>query len=289
MNTVRIISRLDIKGPNLVKGVHLEGLRLLGDPKIFAEEYYKDLVDELVYMDVVASLYGRNSLIDFVKYTAEIIFVPLTVGGGVRSLDDINRLLRAGADKIAINTAAIKNPQLIKEASKVFGSQCIVVSIEAKKRAEDKYECLTDNGRETTGLDVFQWARCVEELGAGEILLTSVDNEGTGNGYDIGLTRVVSESVSIPVVACGGCGRPEHARQVVLNGRVNAVAAASIFHYEKLKAIIDKAVSKEYSEGNLDYLKEFYHKGTLGRNTVVPTNIKEFKSYLKGNGIQCRI
>lgn len=289
INNVRIIARLDIKGPNLVKGVHLEGLRALGDPKVFAEEYYKDSVDELVYMDVVASLYGRNSLLDFVRYTAEIIFVPLTVGGGVRTLDDITKLLRAGADKVAINTAAIKDPELISRASKMFGSQCIVVSIEAKKITNSKYECFTDNGRERTGVDAFAWACRVEELGAGEIFLTSVDHEGTGKGYDVELTRAVSDSVSIPVIACGGCGNMSHFKEAILEGRADAVAAASIFHYDKLKSIVEKSISKEYCEGNIDYIKEFYNKGTPGRNIIEPGNIQEVKKYLKHSGVSCRI
>lgn len=289
MNTTRIIARLDIKGPNLVKGVHLEGLRTLGDPKVFAEEYYKDFVDELIYMDVVASLYGRNSLLDFVKYTAEIIFVPLAVGGGVRTLYDINKLLRAGADKVVINTAAIKNPELIRRASKKFGSQCIIASIESKKIDNSKYECFMDNGRERTGVDVFTWACRVEELGAGEIFLTSVDYEGTGAGYDIELTRTVSESVSIPVIACGGCGNIDHFKEVILDGKADAVAAASIFHYDKLKSIIDKSMSKEYQEGNINYIEEFYNKGTSGRNAIKPMDIKKVKKYLINSGIPCRI
>lgn len=280
---------MDIKGPNLVKGVHLEGLRVLGDPKVFAEEYYKDCVDELIYMDVVASLYGRNSLLDFVKYTAGIIFVPLTVGGGVRSLEDITKLLRAGADKVAINTAVIKNPDLIQEASKIFGSQCIVVSIEAKKIADSKYECFTDNGRERTGVDALEWAYRAEKLGAGEILLTSVDYEGTGRGFDIELTSMVSNALFIPVIACGGCGNVKHAEDVILHGKADAFAAASIFHYDKLKSIIDKSISKQYQEGNINYIKDFYNEVMSGRKTITPIGIKEMKEHLKDSGVLCRI
>lgn len=289
MNTTRIIPRLDIKGPNLVKGVHLEGLRVLGDPKLFAEQYYKDSADELIYMDVVASLYGRNSLLDFVSHTAKTIFIPLTVGGGIRSLEDIYNLLRAGADKAAINTAAIKSPELIHETAKMFGSQCIVVSIEAKRIGDFKYECFTDNGREKTGVDVLTWARRAEELGAGEILLTSVDYEGTGVGYDLELIKLVSEAVSIPVIASGGCGNCKHIKNAIIEGKADAIAAASVFHYEKLKILIDDCVSKDYDEGNINYLKDCYNGGVFGRKNITPTGIKEVKKYLKDSGIHCRI
>jgi len=289
MNTTRVIARLDIKGPNLVKGVHLEGLRVLGDPKVFVEAYYNDSVDELIYMDVVASLYGRNSLIDFVTYAAKIIFVPFIVGGGIRNIEDINRLLRAGADKVSINTAAIKNPELIRVASKIYGSQCIVVSIEAKKISDGKYECYTDNGREKTGVDALEWARVVEDLGAGEILLTSIDNEGTGKGYDIELTKKVSESVSIPVIACGGCGELEHIKDVILKGKADAFSAASIFHYDKLTALINHVATKEYEEGNISYLRKHHDGISVGRRNITPLNIKEVKKYLIESGISCRI
>ena len=228
--TIRIIPRLDIKGPNLVKGIHLEGLRVLGKPWDFALKYYENGADELIYMDVVASLYGRNNLSDIVKKTAENIFIPLTVGGGIRSLDDIKTLLRSGADKVAINTAAIHNSQLISESAEAFGSQCIVVSIEAK-RTGDKYKAFTDNGREPTGKDVYEWAKEAVDLGAGEILLTSIDKEGTGQGYDLELCARVAESVSVPVISCGGCGKPEHLMDVVEKGKADAISAASVFHY----------------------------------------------------------
>jgi len=264
-------------------------LRVLGDPKIFAEQYYNDFCDELIYMDVVASLYGRNSLLEFVKHTAKFIFVPLVVGGGIRNLEDIYNLLRAGADKVAINTAGIKSPGLISEASKKFGSQCIVISIEAKKTTYSKYECFTDNGRERTGVDVLTWCRQAEKLGAGEILLTSVDFEGTGMGYDVELTRLVSESVSIPVIASGGCGNSEHVRRVIAEGKADAVAAASVFHYEKLESVIGACISVNYKEGNLNYLRDCFEGNSLGRKTIMPTSIKEVKSYLINSGIHCRI
>lgn len=289
MNTIRIISRLDIKGPNLVKGVHLEGLRVLGDPKVFAEAYYKDGADELIYMDVVASLYGRNSLLDFVNYTADIIFIPLTVGGGVRTIEDVKKLLRAGADKVSINTAVIKNPEFIKKASETFGAQCIVVSIEAKLMPNGTYECFTDNGRERTGINAIEWSKKVEDLGAGEILLTSVDKEGTGMGYDIALTKAIATSVSIPVIACGGCGKADHIKEAMVEGTVEAVAAASVFHYDKLKTLITSSVSKDYQEGNINYLKDFSLGAVNGRKNITPTSIVEAKRYLDNCKIPCRL
>ena len=229
--SVRIIPRLDIKGPNLVKGVGLEGLRVLGKPERFARHYYESGADELVYLDVVASLYGRNSLLDIISRTSREIFIPLTVGGGLRSLDDIRQVLRAGADKASLNTAAIRSPELVREAAGRFGSSTIVVSIEAKAQPGGRYEAYTDNGRERTGVDAVAWAKRAESLGAGEILLTSVDREGTKKGYDLELIRAVSDSVNIPVIASGGAGAPEHFKDAVEKGRADAVAAAHVLHY----------------------------------------------------------
>ncbi len=180
MDIKRIIPRLDIKGSHLVKGIHLEGLRVLGNPEVFAKFYYEQGADELIYMDVVASLYGRNSLSEIITRTAKQIFIPLTVGGGIRTIDDINNVLRAGADKVCINTAAINNPDFIKQASRKFGSSTIVVAIEAIQQSEGNYLCYTDNGREHTGIDAVIWAERIQELGAGELIITSVDAEGTG-------------------------------------------------------------------------------------------------------------
>lgn len=286
MKPIRIIPRLDIKGPNLVKGIHLEGLRVLGKPEDFAYQYYLDGADELIYVDIVASLYGRNSLLDIIRRTAERIFIPFTVGGGIRSIDDIRNVLRAGADKVAINTAAIRNPQLITEAAKTFGSQCIVVSIEAKYKGKDKYEAYTDNGRERTGVDVFEWAVKAYELGAGEILITSIDREGTGKGYDIGLTKKVSESVSIPVIACGGASKMEHFYDVIKNGHADAVSAASVFHYNRLQHLME---DKFGEEGNIEYLKRYSETGKpLELKRFDLFNIRDVKEFLVGKGITCR-
>lgn len=235
MRTIRIIARMDIKGPNLIKGVQLEGLRIMGDPEEFASRYYQQGADELIYMDIVASLYGRNNLTEIVRHSARNIFVPLTVGGGVRSTEDVNSLLRVGADKVAINTAAIKRPELIQEVSRRFGSQCMVLSIEAKRVGEKRWEAYTDNGRERTGLDVVEWAVKGAELGAGEIMLTSVDQEGTRKGFDCELVKAVSTAVSIPVIASGGMGCPEHMVEVVKSGQADAVAMADILHYNRMQ------------------------------------------------------
>jgi len=281
MKNIRIIPRLDIKGPNLVKGIHLEGLRVLGLPEDFAQYYYENGADELIYIDVVASLYGRNSLVDIISKTAKKIFIPLTVGGGLRTIEDINTVLRAGADKVALNTAAIKDPEFIKEASKKFGSSTIVISIEAIKQPDGKYLAFTENARGFTGVDVFEWAKKVEELGAGEILLTSVDKEGTGLGYDVELTKKVSELVSIPVIANGGAGDLADIEKIIKEGKADAVAVASMLHYDFIK---NNSSQSDKSEGNTEFLKS-------GKSfTKIKTaGLKEIKNYLKEKDIQVRL
>ena len=232
MPSLRVIARLDIKSPNLIKGIHLEGLRVMGDPEAHAERYYKAGIDELIYMDIVASLYGRNNLTDLVRKTARNVFVPMTVGGGIRSVEDVRDLLRAGADKVAINTAAILNPQLITDVARRFGSQCVVLSVEAK-RMGDNWEAYTNNGREHTGRTVMEWVTEAVERGAGEVLLTSVDREGTRKGYDIDLVRLVADAVPVPVIASGGMGTPQHLIDVVREGHADAVAIADALHYKR--------------------------------------------------------
>ena len=230
---LRIIARLDIKGANLIKGIHLEGLRIVGDPQVHAKKYYNDGADEIIYMDTVASLYGRNNLLDVVTRATEDVFVPMTVGGGIRSVEDARALLRAGADKVAINTAAVKDPSLITKISDVWGSSTIVLSIEAKQTAPGKWEAYTDNGRERTGLDVVQWAEQGAQLGAGEIFLTSVDQEGTKNGFDCQLVSAVTKLVDIPVVASGGFGKLDHLKELMQVSKPTGVAIADSFHYKK--------------------------------------------------------
>ncbi len=229
---IRIIPRLDIKGENVIKGVHLEGLKVVGKPGELARRYYDDGADEIVYMDVVASLYGRNNILEKVEEAAGAIFVPLTVGGGIRSVKDIVAALRSGADKVALNTAATAAPDFLAEASRAFGSQCIVLSVEAKRRGEGQWEALTDNGRERTGLDVLDWVARAEALGVGEILLTSVDREGTQKGFDVALARAVRARVSVPVIVCGGAGTPDDVAALINDADCDAVCIASLFHYD---------------------------------------------------------
>jgi cyclase len=231
MRNVRLIARLDIKGPNRIKSINLEGLRVMGLPNEHALRYYLQGVDELIYMDCVASLYGRNYLGPIVSAAAKDIFVPMTVGGGIRSVEDAMQVLRVGADKVAVNTAAVANPQLITDIARHFGSQCMVLSIEAKQVEPDRWEVYTDNGRERTGLDVIEWVKRGVAMGAGEVLLTSVDREGTRKGFDLALVNAVSSEVNVPIIASGGMGNPIDLIDVVKKGGADAVAMADILHY----------------------------------------------------------
>lgn len=226
---VRLIARLDVKGPNLIKGIHLEGLRVIGDPAGYAQQYYEQGADEIIYLDIVASLYGRSNLEDIVQQTANDIFIPLTVGGGIRTILDVDTLLKAGADKVAINSAGVRNPDLLNEVANTYGSQCLVLSIEAK-RSGKSWEVYTDCGRESTGLDAIQWAVRGVELGAGGVLVTSIDQEGTRKGFDCDLISAIAEAVDVPVIACGGFGKDEHLSRVV-NAGADAVGFADAIHY----------------------------------------------------------
>ena len=247
MSNTRLIARLDIKGSNLIKGIHLEGLRVMGLPNEYALRYYLQGADELIYMDCVASLYGRNNLSDIIMAAAKDIFVPMTVGGGIRSVDDATDVLRVGADKVAVNTSAVANPKLITDIAERFGSQCMVLSIEAKQVTQDKWEVYTDNGREHTGLDVIEWVKHGVSMGAGEILLTSVDKEGTRKGFDVPLVKAVSAAVDVPIIASGGMGKPEDLLTVVNEANADAIAMADILHYNR--AVIGDIRSLAENEG----------------------------------------
>ena len=248
----RIIPCLDVKEGRVVKGVNFLDLRDAGDPVENAVVYNDEKADELVFLDITASYEARKTMIDVVGRVAEKVFMPYTVGGGISSNEDIRNLLNAGCDKISINTSAVLNPNLIKEASNRFGSQCIVVAVDAKRKGDSSWEVYIKGGREPVGLDVIEWVKKVEELGAGEILLTSMDCDGTKDGFDIELTRSVSEAVNIPVIASGGCGKLEHFLEVFTEGKADAALAASIFHF------------KEYSVREVkDYLRE---KGIVVRD-----------------------
>jgi cyclase len=280
---IRIIPRLDIKGPNLVKGIHLEGLRVLGKPEDFAQLYYDQGADELIYQDTVASLYQRNNLTEIITRTAENIFIPLTVGGGLRDLEDINKVLRAGADKVAINTATINNPDFINQASRTFGSSTIVVAIEATCQPDGNYLAYTDNGREYTGVEVLAWAREAEERGAGEILLTSIDREGTGNGYDLDLIRMVSAEVTIPVIAHGGASNIIHIAETIQSAGADAVAIASMLHYAALNGN-DSLLGKFDDEGNIEFLKKNSSFKVFGNENLI-----EMKNRLINERISLRV
>ena len=294
---MRVIPRLDIKGPNLIKGIQFDGHRVLGTAEEFAETYYREGADELIYQDAVASLYRRNSLLDIVQKTAAKIFIPLTVAGGIRSIDDIRSLLRAGADKIAINTAATENPKLLYEAARIFGSQCIVSSIEAFRKDDGRYQVWVDYGREVTKLDAIEWAKQVEDLGVGEILLTAIRNEGMGKGFDLELTERISSMVSIPVIACGGAGTVDDFVSVVEDGKADAVAAASVFHYNYARPKQERKtmqfneqrlrMGEHVDAGNIDFLNFGY--GGERAITVTPAPISCAKTRMRDSGVSVRI
>lgn len=234
MNNKRFIAKLDVKGSNLVKGIQYEGLRKLGEPHEFAKRYYDQGIDEILYLDIVASLYNRNNLSSIVEKSVSDIFVPITVGGGLRCLDDVEKALESGADKVAINTAAIKNPDIITQVADTYGSQCMVLSVQAKRNSLGKWEAYYDNGRERTGIDAIEWIKQGYERGAGEVLLTSVDCEGTMKGFDYELIDTVKNIVQVPVIICGGMSSEDDFVKAVEFG-ADAVVAASILHYGKKK------------------------------------------------------
>jgi imidazole glycerol-phosphate synthase subunit HisF len=230
----RIIPCLDVKSGRVVKGINFVGLRDAGDPVEIARRYDEQGADELTFLDITASSDERDIILHVVEAVAEQVFIPLTVGGGIRTVDDVRRLLNAGADKVSINTAAVQNPQLVVDASGKVGAQCIVVAIDAKQVVDGaalRWEVFTHGGRNPTGIDAVEWAQRMQRLGAGEILLTSMDRDGTRNGFDLALTRAISDAVDIPVIASGGVGNLDHLAEGVLLGRADAVLAASIFHY----------------------------------------------------------
>ncbi len=230
---MRIISRLDIKGSNLIKGIQLEGLRVIGDPNSYAKKYYDDGVDELLLVDCVASLYGRNNLFDIIKKASDEIFVPITVGGGIRSIQDAEKLVMSGADKIAINSKAIVDPNIINNLAKSFGSQAVVSSIQAKKLDKNKWIAYYDNGREKSEKDVIEWGKEVQDRGAGEILITSIDNEGTKNGFDLDLCEAVNSICKIPVIYSGGMKSKNDLEKFNNFSMCDAIAVASILHYNE--------------------------------------------------------
>ncbi len=243
----RIIPCLDVHGGRVVKGINFINLQDAGDPVEIAKAYNHSGADELVFLDITASFQERSIIIDVVEKTAEEVFIPLTVGGGIRNLSDFRDILRVGADKISINSAAFRQPKLISEAAWRFGRQCVVVAIDAKKQREGGFSVYLDGGRINTGRDVVEWAMEAEKLGAGEILLTSMDTDGTKNGYDVEMIRAVSQSTNIPVIASGGAGSLEHFKDAIIDGGADAVLAASLFHYQELKIMNIKRYLQAHS------------------------------------------
>ncbi len=235
MYTKRIIPCLDVKEGRVVKGTNFVGLRDAGDPVELAAKYDLEGADELVFLDITASVEERATMREVVDKTASEVFMPLTVGGGIRTVEDVRKMLQAGADKVSFNTAAIKNPSILRECATLFGRQCTVLAVDAKRVGDNKWEVYINGGRTPTGLDVLEWVREATALGAGEILLTSMDADGTKDGYDIALTRAVSEAVSVPVIASGGAGKLEHFYEVLTEGKADAVLAASVFHYGQFR------------------------------------------------------
>ena len=247
MRNIRLIGRLDIKGPNLIKGINLEGLRVIGSPNDYAIKYYKQGIDELIFMDCVATLYGRNHLAEIITNASREIFVPITVGGGIRSTDDVFEILRSGADKVAINTAAIKDSSIIKKMSDRFGSSTIVLSLQAKK-VGNSWEAYYDNGRERSFLNAIDWVKCAEDNGIGEILVTSIDNDGAAKGFDIDLVNTIMKNVSVPVIASGGMGKLNDIDNLISSTSVDAIAFARCLHYNQLTIgqIRDFCISKKH-------------------------------------------
>ena len=234
MHTPRLIARLDIKNKNLIKPINLEGLRIVGDPNEYAKKYYLNGIDEIFFMDTVATLYSRNHLTEIITNITKEIFIPITVGGGVRSFSDANELLNSGADKIAINTAAVQNPKLIRNIVDKIGSQSLVISIDAKKRSEGKWEVYVNNGRDRTGIDVIYWIKKVIDMGAGEILITSIDCEGTRKGFDYDLAKNSQKVSTIPTIISGGCGELQHLQKLKSFSNIDAVAVADCIHYNRI-------------------------------------------------------
>lgn len=279
---IRVIPRLDVKGQNLVKGIHLEGLRVLGEPRHFALEYAKQGADELLFMDAVASLYGRNSLLGVVEKTALNVFIPLTVGGGIRSLDDIAAALKAGADKVAINSAAVNDPEFISRAAERYGSSTITIHIDAKRNKAGGWTVWTENGREPSVLEAVAWAKQAASLGCGEILVTSIDADGTTKGYDLALCAAVADAVSVPVIACGGADTPQGIASVAAQVQLGAVGVASILHY----GLAAELEMRGYNFGSAGEFPVLAEKRKFDR--VVPTSIRAIKNALLEAKIEVR-
>jgi cyclase len=295
MSNVRVIPRLDIKGPNVVKGIQFDGFRVLGTAEMFAEIYQEAGADEIIYQDTVASLYQREVQLDVVKRVARKLWVPLTVAGGIRSTSDIREVLRAGADKVAINTGAVADPAFLRQAVRMFGSQCIVSSIEAHRHPDGTFELWTDYGRQPTGLNAYAWAQRVVELGVGEIMLTSIDREGTGRGYDVELVSHFATTLPVPIIACGGAGSKRDLATIAKLGFADAVSAASVFHHfyadanhaaVALEGRYNLRMGAEVDTGNVDFLHHGF--GGFDKLRVEPTSIADAKMEMNNQGVEVR-
>lgn len=278
----RIIAKLDVKGPNLVKGINLEGLRVLGDPGIFAKKYYESSADEIIYHDCVASLYERKSFLNIIKNTASDIFIPISVGGGIKSLRDIENVLRAGADKVFINSAAIKSPKFLTEASKKFGSANICLSIEAVKNYNNEFICLSNYGREITNKKLPEWFEEAQERGVGEVIITSVSCDGIGNGFDKEILELVYDKINVPFIIHGGAGSEQQIYEVLKFEKVSGVAISSLIHYSLIRK--KNFEFKLKSEGNTEFLKSFKDKINYKKSDIL-----SIKKFLKKKGIDIRL
>ena len=296
MSNIRVIPRLDIKGHCVVKGIQFDGFRVLGTAEMFAEAYYANGADEIIYQDTVASLYQRDVDLDVVRAVARKVAIPLTVAGGIKSTANIRSILRAGADKVAINTAAVAEPKLLRDAVKMFGSQCIVSSIEAHRRPLGKLEVWTDFGRQSTGIDAFEWAKRVVDEGVGEIMLTSIDREGSGRGYDLEMISLFATALPVPIIACGGAGTVADVVNAAKLGSADAVSASSIFHHfysdaqhagVSLRGRYELRLESELDSGNVDFLQKGY--GGLRDIQVTPSSIPGVKRAMREAGLSVRI
>ena len=253
----RIIARLDIKNSHVIKGIHLEGQRKIGNPLEIAKKYYQNSVDEILIMDSVASLYDRNNIFDMISQACKSVFVPITMGGGIRSIDDVKAALNSGADKVAINSAIVNNPELVNEISNIYGSQILVASIEAKQK-NNNWEVFINNGREPTGINVINWAKELERRGIGELLVTSIDKEGTQRGFDLELYSSLGKEVNVPIIASGGAGNINHIKYLDKNTNVQGIALASVLHYEKLevneiKSVLPNSLIRNFKPNDNNY------------------------------------
>ena len=278
----RIISKLDIKGPNLVKGINLEGLRVLGEPSNFAKQYHRNMIDEIIYHDTVASLYDRKAFLSLIEHTSSNVFIPISVGGGIKSIKDIDKVLSAGADKVFINSAAIKRPKFLSEASKKFGSANICLSIEAIKDHNGEFICLCNYGREISKKKLTEWISEAQQLGIGEIILTSISHEGMGNGFDLKMLELIYDKINVPFIIHGGAGNEKQIYDVLKYDKVSGVAISSLLHYSLIRE--KKFQFNDTGEGNTQFLRS-----AIDTINFKKTNILSIKKFLKKKGIKVRL